>query len=289
MHFFLNLLQKGMKPFWIDGVMWQYKNMFNTINNWSGIVSTNAGADPASFSPEVFSMVHKISQNVIVPIGMIFLTYVACFELINIIKDYNNFHDNTLRSLFLWIAKTAIGVMLVTKCWDIVMAIFAMGQWVVRATTGILSAELALDPGTLDVIRQNLENYPAAGLFGLWFSTLVVAFLSQLIAVVAYAIVIARIFEIYMTISLAPIPFSTLIHSEHKGMGQNYIKSLFALAFQGFLIMILIAIYIALAKASITSDANIGMVQLKMLGAQFVLMFMLFRTGSIAKSIFGAS
>lgn len=86
-----------------------------------------------------------------------------------------------------------------------------------------------------------------------------------------FVIVYGRMIEIYLLTSLAPIPFATVPNRETGHMGQNYFRSLFAVGFQGLLILVCVAV-----------GAIWGCV-----GYTVLLCFTLFKTGSLAKSIFG--
>ena len=71
------------------------------------------------------------------------------------------------------------------------------------------------------------------------------------------------------------------------GMRQNYLKSLFALGFQGFLILICVAIYAVLIQNIAISGDAIGSIW-SIVGYTVLLCFSLFKTSSVAKTLLGA-
>ena len=78
----------------------------------------------------------------------------------------------------------------------------------------------------------------------------------RILSIVIFVIVYGRMIEIYCMVSLAPIPMATFGNHEQSHMGQNYLKCLFALGFQGFLILICVAIYAVLIQSvAISGDA----------------------------------
>ena len=102
-----------------------------------------------------------------------------------------------------------------------------------------------------------------------------------------FIIVYGRMIEIYLVTSIAPIPMATAMNREWGQMGQNYLRSLFALGFQGFLIIICVAIYAVLVQNMIV-DTNISTAIWSCMGYTVLLCFTLFKTGSLAKSLFNS-
>ena len=109
----------------------------------------------------------------------------------------------------------------------------------------------------------------------------------EIILIVIFVIVYGRMVEIYLMTSLAPIPFSTFGNREQSQIGQNYLRSLFALGFQGFLIIICVGIYAVLVQSVAFSDDIIASIW-GVMGYTVLLCFTLFKTGSLAKSVFSA-
>ena len=96
-----------------------------------------------------------------------------------------------------------------------------------------------------------------------------------------------RVLTLLVT-SVAPIPMATMMGKEWGGMGQNYLRSLLALGFQAFLIMICVGIYAVLVEGISLSGDNISGAIWGCMGYTVLLCFTLFKTGSLAKSLFGA-
>jgi hypothetical protein len=107
------------------------------------------------------------------------------------------------------------------------------------------------------------------------------------LSICIFIVIYGRMIEIYLMTSIAPIPFATMSNKEWGSMGQNYLKSLFALGFQAFLIMVCVGIYAVLVQ-SITADTDIMGAIWTCVGYTVLLCFTLFKTGSLAKSIFNA-
>ena len=242
----LQQIADWLKGMLVDGIMNNLSGMFDAVNQQVGDVASQVGRTPASFSPGVFSMVRNISESVIVPIAGMILTFIACYELIQLIIDHNNLANFETWIFFKWVFKTFVAVMLITNTFNITMAVFDVAQHVVNASAGIISGSTAVDASTLESIRGTLEEMELGPLLGLFLQSFVVQLCSMILSVVIFVIVYGRMVEIYLMTSLAPIPFATFGNREQSQIGQNYLRSLFALGFQGFLIMICIGIFAVL-------------------------------------------
>ena len=284
------ILQKiadWLKGMLVDGIMNNLSGMFDAVNQQVGDVASQVGRTPASFSPGVFSMVRNISESVIVPIAGMILTFIACYELIQLIIDHNNLANFETWIFFKWVFKTFVAVMLITNTFNITMAVFDVAQHVVNASAGIISGSTAVDASTLESIRGTLEEMELGPLLGLFLQSFVVQLCSMILSVVIFVIVYGRMVEIYLMTSLAPIPFATFGNREQSQIGQNYLRSLFALGFQGFLIMICIGIYAVLVQTVSFSDDIIASIW-GVMGYTVLLCFSLFKTGSLARSVLSA-
>ncbi len=272
----------------IDAIMGSFTGMFDAINLQVGDVTVLVGQTPEAMSPGVFSMIRTLSETVILPIAGMILTFVLCYELIQMIIDRNNMHDFDTWIFFKWIFKTFCATYILTNTFNIVMSVFALAQTVVRQSAGILSGSLSIGgAAALDTLRAQLEATDVWGLIGLWMQTSIVSLCITAMSICVFIVAYGRMIEIYMTVSIAPIPLSTMVNREWGSMGQNYLKALFALGFQGFLIMVCIAIYSVLIQGIATAD-NIHMAIWGSAGYTALLCFTLFKTGSLAKALFGA-
>ena len=283
----LQQIADWLKGMLVDGIMNNLSGMFDAVNQQVGDVASQVGRTPASFSPGVFSMVRNISESVIVPIAGMILTFIACYELIQLIIDHNNLANFETWIFFKWIFKTFVAVMLITNTFNITMAVFDVAQHVVNASAGIISGSTAVDASTLESIRGTLEEMELGPLLGLFLQSFVVQLCSMILSVVIFVIVYGRMVEIYLMTSLAPIPFATFGNREQSQIGQNYLRSLFALGFQGFLIMICIGIYAVLVQTVSFSDDIIASIW-GVMGYTVLLCFSLFKTGSLARSVLSA-
>ena len=280
-------ITEWLKEMLVDAIMGNLSGLFDSVNNQVGEIASDVGMTPANFSPGVFAMVRNISENVIIPIAGLILTFIACYELIQMIIDHNNLANFETWIFFKWVFKTFVAVMLITNTFNITMAVFDVAQHVVNASVGIISADTAVDASALEAMEDTLNAMELGPLLGLFLQSLIVQITMSALSVVIFVIVYGRIVEIYLMTSLAPIPFSTFGNREQSQVGQNYLRSLFALGFQGFLIMICVGIYAVLIQSVAFSDDIIASIW-GVMGYTVLLCFTLFKTGSLAKSVFSA-
>lgn len=283
----LEQITEWLKGMLVSGIMGNLSGMFDSVNRQVGEIAGDVGTTPASFSPEVFSLIRNISESVIVPIAGLILTFIACYELIQMIIEHNNLANFETWIFFKWIFKTYVAVMLITNCFNITMAVFDVAQHVISQSGGIIQSSTAIDDAALASMQATLEGMELGPLLGIYLQTFIVQATMMALSAVIFVIVYGRMIEIYMVTSLAPIPFATFGNREQSHTGQNYLRSLFALGFQGFLIMICVGIYAVLIQSIAFSD-DIVMSIWGVLGYTVLLCFTLFKTGSLAKSVFAA-
>jgi hypothetical protein len=283
----LQQITEWLKEMLVSAIMGNLSGMFESVNNQVGEIATSVGKTPASFSPEVFAMVRNISESVIIPIAGLILTFIACYELIQMIIDHNNLSNFETWVFFRWVFKTFVAVMLITNTFNITMAVFDVAQHVVNASAGIISGDTAIDASALETMEDTLMAMDLGPLLGLFLQSFIVQVTMAALAIVIFIIVYGRMIEIYLAVSLAPIPFSTFGNREQSNIGQNYLRSLFALGFQGFLIMICVGIYAVLIQSVAFSDDIIASIW-GVMGYTVLLCFTLFKTGTLAKSVFSA-
>jgi len=271
----------------VGGIMDNLSGMFDSVNQQVGDIAVQVGMTPESFSPGVFSMIRNVSESVIIPIAGLILTFIACYELIQMIIDHNNLANFETWIFFKWIFKTFVAVMLITNTFNITMAIFDIAQHVINASGNIISGDTAINADTLEALEETLMEMDLGPLLGLYLQSFIVQITMSILSIIIFVIVYGRMIEIYLMTSLAPIPLSTFGNREQSQTGQNYLKSLFALGFQGFLIMICVGIYAVLINEMATSD-DVIMAIWGIMGYTVLLCFTLFKTGTLAKSIFHA-
>ena len=287
----ISAIQEWIKEMLVGGIMSNLSGMFDAVNQQvaeiAGDVGGDVGTTPANFSPGVYSMIRNISESVIIPIAGLILTFIACYELIQLIIDHNNLANFETWIFFKWIFKTFVAVTLITNTFNIVMAVFDVAQNVVNASSGIISAGTAVDASTLEAMEETLRGMDIGPLLGVFLQSIIVQITMYALSIVIFIIVYGRMVEIYLLTSLAPIPFATFGNREQSQIGQNYLRSLLALGFQGFLIMICVGIYAVLIQSIAFSDNIISSIWGAM-GYTVLLVFTLFKTGAIARSVFNA-
>jgi hypothetical protein len=245
------------------------------------------GTSPAAWNPGVFSLIRQLSETVVLPIAGMVLTFVMCYELIQMIIDRNNLHDIDTWMFFKWVFKTFVAVMILSNTFNIVMAVFDVAQSVINSAGGLIGGSTAVTPGMMDTLETTLQGMDIGPLLGLWLQTLIIGFTMTALNIVIFVIVYGRMVEIYLLTSLAPIPFATVVNRELGSMGHNYFKSLLAVGFQGLLILVCVGIYAVLIQSIAVGGDPIGAIW-TVIGYTVLLCFTLFKTGSLAKSIFGA-
>lgn len=280
-------LFEWLRELLVSGIMDNLSTTFNAMNDKVGSIAGQLAASPADFQPGVFNLIRNISENVIMPIAGLILTFIACYELIQLVIAHNNLANFETWIFFKWVFKTYVAVLLITHTFDITMAVFDVTGYVISQSGGLISGSTAINGSALSAMQANLEAMDVGVLFGIFLEGLVVNLLFNVFAVIIFVIVYGRMIEIYLMVSLAPIPFATFGSHEQSMVGQNYLRSLFALGFQGFLIMICVAIYAVLLQTVTISNDIIGSLW-GILGYTVLLSFTLFKTGTIAKSVLHA-
>ena len=284
----LDKLAEWLKELLISGILGNLSGMFDTVNTKVGEIAGEVGMTPSAWNGGVFNLIRSLSETVIIPIAGIILTFVMCYELIQLVIEKNNLHDVDTWIFFKWIFKTFVAVFLVTNTWNIVMAIFDVAQNVVSQSGGIISGSTSIDLSTaIPDMEAQLEAMDLGPLLGLWFQSMVVGLTMNILSICIFLVVYGRMIEIYLVTSVGPIPFATMSNREWSSVGQNYLKALIALGFQAFLIMICVGIYAVLIQEISTAD-NISAAIWGCMGYTVLLCFTLFKTGSMAKGIFSA-
>ena len=283
----LEQITDWLKSMIISGIMGNLSGMFDSVNQQVGQIAGDVGTTPANFSPAVFSMIRNISESVILPIAGMVLTFIACYELIQMLIEHNNLANFETWTFFKWVFKTFLAVTLISNTFNITMAVFDVAQQVISRSGGLISGSTSVSDATLTAMQATLEGMDLGPLLGLYLQTFVVQVTMLALSAIIFVIVYGRMVEIYLMVSLAPIPFATFGNHEQSHTGQNYLRSLFALGFQGFLIMICVGIYAVLIQNLSFSDNIISSIW-GVMGYTVLLAFTLFKTESLAKSVFAA-
>ena len=280
-------ITEWLKGLLIEGIMGNLTGLFDTVNTRVGEIAVQVGTPPAAWNAGGFSLIRQISETVILPIAGLILTFVATYELIQMLIDRNNLHDIDTWIFFKWIFKTAAAILILSNTFNIVNAVFDVSQSVIARSSGIIQGSTDITPGMLDTLEATLETMGLGELLGLFMQSMLIHITMWALNIIIFVLVYGRMLEIYMLTSLAPIPVATLSNREVGQMGQNYLKSLFAVGFQGLLILLCVGIYGVLVQGISTSGDPIGAIW-GCVGYTVLLCFMLFKTGTISKSIFGA-
>ena len=288
MNFIWTRLTEWLTELLVSSIMGNLTGLFDGINDKVSEIAANVGSTPQAWNGGVFSMVQNLSETVMVPIAGVILTFVMTIELIQMIIDRNNLHDFETFMFYKWIFKTFAAVLIVTNTWNIVVAVFDVAQSVVSSAAGVIIADTSIDLNTIIVdLEARLMEMEIGPLFSLWFQSMLMGMLSWVLTICIFVIVYGRMIEIYLVTSVAPIPMATMSNREWGQMGQNYLRSLFALGFQAFLIIICVAIYAVLIR-SISVDTDVIAALWTCIGYTVLLCFSLFKTSSVSKSIFNA-
>ena len=288
MDFIWNKVTEWLKGILISGIMGNLQGLFDNVNQQVSGIAGQVGTTPQAWNSGVYSMIRSLSDNVILPVAGVILAIVMTMELLQLVLEKNNLQSFETWIFFKWIFKTFCAILIVTNTWDIIMGIFDAAQSVVRSAAGIIRADTDIDLvqvlGDLEVRLQEME---LGALLGRWFQTLFVGVTLQALSICIFVIVYGRMVEIYVVTSLAPIPMATMMNHSWGQMGQNYLRSLFALGFQAFLIIVCVAIYAVLVH-TIAVGTDVVAAIWTCIGYTVLLCFSLFKSGGVAKQIFGA-
>ena len=288
MNTIIERITEAIKDILIGFIHSGMETMFVEVNDKVGTIAGQVGQTPQGWNGSIFSLIQNLSQTVMIPIAGMIITFVLCYELITMVTQKNNFHEFETFNLFIWVFKAYIAIYLVTNTFNITMAVFDVGQHVVSSAAGVISNNTAIDvTQAMGDMLNTLEDMEVGELFLVTLETMLLVLTMKIMSVIITVILYGRMIEIYLTCSVAPIPFATMTNKEWGNIGNNYLKGLFALAFQGFFMMVCVGIYAVLVQTLTISD-NIHGAMFSVAAYTVVLAFSLFKTGSLSKSIFNA-
>ena len=284
----IDAITEWLKELLISGNLSNLSGLFDSVNTRVGEITTQVGLTPQAWNGSIFNMVRNLSNTVILPIAGVILTIVMTLELIQMLTERNNLNDVDTWMFFKWIFKSACAVLIVSNTWNIVMGVFDLTQGVVNSASGVIVGSTSIDFAAIVTdLETQLEAMELGPLLGLWVQSFFVGITMWALTICIFVITFGRMIEIYLVTSVAPIPMAAMMGKEFGGMGQNYLKSLFALGFQGFMIMVCVAIYAVLIQ-SIAASTDISKAIWTCMGYTVLLCFTLFKTGSLAKSVLAA-
>ena len=284
----IDAIEDWLRELLINMITGNLTTLFDDVNTKVGTIATEVGRTPQSWNSSIFNMVRNLSENVIVPIAGLIITFVLCYELITVITEKNNMHDIDTFIFFKYVFKACVAVYLLSNTFDITMAVFDVAQSVVNSAGGIISGNTSIDiTSTIATMQTEMEAMELGGLVQLALETMIISLCLKIMSILITVILYGRMIEIYLTVSVAPIPFATMTNREWGGIGTNYFKSLFALGFQGFFLMVCVAIYAVLVNNMIIAT-DIHAALFSIAAYTVILCFSLMKTGSLSKAIFGA-
>ncbi|MCH5278350.1 MAG: hypothetical protein J1E60_01000 [Christensenellaceae bacterium] len=288
MDFLWDKITEWLKEMLVSGIASNLSGMFDATNQKVAEISGQIGLTPQAWNGSIFNMIQSLSETAIVPIAGAILAFVMTLELIQLVTDKNNLNDVDTWMFFKWAFKSAAAVLIVTNTWTIVMGVFDAAQSVVSSASGVIVSDASIDISAVMVdMEARLMEMELGSLFGLWFQSLFVGITMWALTICIFIVIYGRMIEIYLVTSIAPIPMATMMGKEWGGMGQSYIRSLLALGFQAFLIIVCVAIYAVLVQNIALVD-DISNAIWTCMGYTVLLCFCLFKTGSLAKSVFNA-
>ena len=288
MGFLVDALTDWLREILVGGIIDNLSGLFEQVNTKVGEIAGEVGTTPQGWNGGIFNMVQSLSETVILPIAGVILAFVMTLELIQLITEKNNMNDVDTWMFFKWVFKTACAVVIVSNTWNIVMGVFDVAQSVVSNAAGVIVGDAAIDISALMTdLETELMAMDLGPLFGLWFQSLFVGVTMWAVTICVLIVIYGRMIEIYLVTSIAPIPMATMTNREWGQMGQNYLRSLLALAFQAFLIIVCVAIYAVLVQNIAVND-DVSTAIWMCMGYTILLCFSLFKTGSLAKTIFNA-
>lgn len=260
--------------------------MLGDINDKVGTIAGEVGKTPSTWNSDIYTMIHNLSDSVMIPIAGLIISAILCYELISMIMDKNNMHDFDTSLFIRYLGKACIAVMLLSKTFDITMAIFDVGNHIVTEAAGVITdtATMDVESSLITLFNTQLASMEIGELLGLGLESMIIKFAMGVISIVITVVTFGRMIEIYLYISVAPIPFSTLGNREWGSIGTNYIKALAALAFQGFFIMVCVGIYAAIIEG-IVVEGSIHKALWSILSYTVVLCISLLKTNSVSKAI----
>lgn len=276
-----------LKEILIGLIEFLLKGMFTDVNEGMKYAVAFAGSGVAKIMPEAFDIIKALSDNVLLPISAIIISFILTYELFQTVMDRNNMHDIDSGFFFKYLFKSAIAVFLLSNSYDITMAIFDVGDYMVQEAGKVILTEtdLSISEAVLQTYKISLSKMNLWELYGTTGYVLLDSIFFKIIAVLIAVLSYGRVVEIFLMVSVSPIAFATLGNKEWGQIGINYIKAAVALAFQGFFIMVIVAVYCALvANLSQTEDFMVMVFNLLIMGTLFC--FALFKTSSFSKQLF---
>ena len=278
-----------LKDILIGSIQANFESMFGEMNDKIGIIARDVGQTPMGWNKDVYTFIKSINDDVIVPIAGLIITAVLCIELIQVVMQRNNMQDADTFELYKYIIKAFIAVYLASHAFEFSMAVFDVAQTLVNKAAGVVGSSTTFTSDDLLATIETLKGFEIGKLFALVIETTIYKFVLWVVGILINVIVCGSMFEIYVYSSISSIPFATMGNKEWGQIGTNYIKGLFALGLQGLFLMICLGIYNVLIKSVVISGADFTASLTSIVGFAILLGVMMFKSGSISKSIMNAN
>ena len=174
MDFLTDWLTDWLKELLIDGIMGNLSGLFDSVNANVGEIAAQVGTTPAAWNAGVFSLIRQLSETVVLPIAGLILTFVATYELIQMLIDRNNLHDLDYWIFFKWIFKTGAAILILSNTFNIVMAVFDVSQSVITRAAGLVQGSTDVTADMLATLETTLEGMDIGPLLGLFMQSLLI-------------------------------------------------------------------------------------------------------------------
>lgn len=294
-----------------------YNLLFDNVNGQISTIAADVSVTPANYSnwgASVYTVIRTISDDVILPIGVLIITALMCYELINAVLEKNAMHEMDSAFIFKWLLRACISVLLLSYTLDISLAIFDLGGELATSVSSKFTASASINSASFEWDTM-IEDY-ALGLkddtdgdgvydmadgdtykhsVGEVIGMALIAFICKIIFLAMWVIIevtlVGRMIEIFLYLSIAPIPFATLTNREWGNIGTNYVRMLAALALQSVLIVMCVGMYgfiIKNLKFTTAAGYDLSSATLQLLGCSVALLTAIRGSKNFAMSIMNA-
>ena len=205
MDFLTDWLTNWLKELLIGGIMGNLEGLFDTVNTQVGEIAAQVGTTPAAWHAGVFSLIRQLSETVILPIAGMVLTFVATYELIQMLLEKNNMHEVDVANLYKWMFKTACAILILSNTFNIVMAVFDVSQSVIAQAGGLIQGSTDVSADMLAELETSLEAMDLGPLLGLWLQSALIGFMMKAMGIIIFVLVYGRMLEIYADISTTEV------------------------------------------------------------------------------------
>jgi len=284
----LRKIEEAIKGFFADSLIGTLEKMTGDINDTVLNIGVEVAKGPQEWNGEVFSLIETLSDTVILPLAGILITYVLVYELYQMVVENNNMKSFEVSDMMKYLIKACLAVFILSHTFEIAMAIFDVAGHAVQSAVTEITDSTSITLGDYSDIRNALMDMPLSEVVAMWAESVLIGLIVNAVSIVIMVLLYGRMLEAYLYISVAPLPFAAFGNKELSSISHNYAKGLISVAFQGFFIMVVVGIYAKLIQ-TIGDGADLHATLFNVAICTLVLLFVLLKTGAIAKSIFGAN